>query len=179
MNSFKIDGKLGSFIVNLPENVEEISKEYLDKCTEHVHPAPDYALVGVVYKDSLALVLTAAKKNKPANIPIVPLFIKAGKSDSEFINSLTLGDKVVIAGSDLSLGHHIKCPNNKITPDNVINVCEGDKNIYQQALLNQKPVCFLEFKLVPVCTIHAQLNNAKVSFNNPYIFKAPADITEN
>lgn len=179
MNSFKVDGKLGSYIINLPESVEEISKEYLEKCTEHVHPAPDYSLVAVVYKDSLALVLTAAKNKKPANIPIVPVFVKSGKTNSEFINNLTLGQKVVVAGSDLSLGHDIKCPNNKITPDTIVNLCEGDKNVYQQALINQKPVCFVSFKLVPNCTIHAILDSAKVSFNNPYIIKDIAKTNDN
>lgn len=171
MKQFKINGTLGEFELNLPESYEEISKEYLQNCTEFVHPAPDYALVGVVYKDSLSLILTAAKKNKPANLQVIPIFIKSGKTNSEFINNLNLGEKVVVAASDLSIGHHINSPYNKITPQNIIDVCEGDKEIYKDALGMHKPVCFLEFKLVPVSAIHANLDKTANSFINPFIHK--------
>lgn len=171
MKDFKVNGNLGEFELNLPESYDEITKEYLTQCTDFVHPAPDYALVGVVYKDSLSLILTAAKKNKPANVAVIPVFIKAGKTDSEFINNLTLGEKVVVAASDLSIGHHINSPYNKITPQNIIDVCEGDKEIYKDALSMQRPVCFLEFKLVPISAIHAQLDKTANSFINPFIHK--------
>lgn len=171
MKQFKVNGNLGKFELNLPESFDEISKEYLKECTDFVHPAPDYALVGVVYKDSLSLILTAAKKGKAANVQVIPVFIKAGKTDSEFVNNLNLGEKVVVAASDLSIGHHINSPYNKITPQNIIDVCDGDKEIYKDALGMQKPVCFLEFKLIPISAIHAQLDKAANSFINPFIHK--------
>ena len=172
MKNFLVNGNLGRFNINLPESLEEISLEYLNSCTTFVHPAPNYALVGIVYKDSLSLILTASKKTRPTNVSIIPIFIKAGQSDSDFINDLKLGDKIVIAGSDLSLGHDIKSPYNKITPDNVVSLCEGDKEIYKDALGMNKPVCFLGFKLVPVNAIHGKLDKTANSFENPYINKA-------
>lgn len=171
MKNFKVNGNLGEFEISLPESLSDISNEYLEHCTEFVHPAPDYALVAVVYKDSLALVLTSAKKNKPANIAVVPVFIKAGKTDSSFINDLNLGDKIVVAASDLAMGHHINSPYNKITPQNIVSICDGDKEIYKDALLMQEPVCFVEFKLVPICNIHAALDKTANSFINPFIHK--------
>lgn len=178
MNTIKVNGNLGEFELNLPENLDEISNEYLKQCTDFVHPAPDYALVGVVYKDALSLVLTAAKKNKPANVQVIPIFIKAGKTNYEFINSLTLGDKVVVSASDLSIGHHINSPYNKITPQNIINVCEGDREIYKDALTFNKPICFLEFKLVPISAIHANLDKTANSFVNPFIHKVNTNMGE-
>lgn len=172
MKTFDVKGNLGEFTINLPESLEEITPEYLTKCTEFVHPAPNYALVAVVYKDSLSLVLTSAKKNKPANVSVVPVFIKAGECEDGFIKSLELGNRVVVAASDLSLGHHINSPYNKITPANIINLCDGDKEIYSKAILMQSPVCFVEFKLVPINVIHASLDVTKNSFINPFIIKA-------
>lgn len=171
MKNFKVNGNLGEFELNLPESLEEITNEYLQNCTEFIHPAPDYALVGVIYKDSLSLILTSAKKGKPANVAVIPIFIKAGKTDSEFANNLKLGEKIVVAASDLSIGHHIKSPYNKITPQNIIDVCEGDKEIYKDALGMHRPVCFVEFKLVPISAIHAQLDKTANSFINPFIHK--------
>lgn len=171
MKTFDVKSNLGEFTINLPESLEEITSDYLINCTEFVHPAPNYALVAVVYKDSLSLILTSSKKNKPANVSVIPVFIKAGECEDKFINGLEVGNKIVVAASDLSLGHHINSPYNKITPTNIVNLCDGDKEIYSKAILMQTPVCFVEFKLVPINTIHACLDNTKNSFINPFIVK--------
>lgn len=171
MKTFNVNGNLGRFEVSLPETLDEISTEYLKKCTDFINPAPNYAVVGIVYKDSLSLVLTSAKKNKPTQISVIPVFIKTGKTDSEFINSLSLGDKCVVAASDLSIGHHINSPYNKITPENVIRLCDGDKEIYSKAIMLQTPVCFLEFKLIPVSAIHASLEKTPNEYVNPFVHK--------
>lgn len=178
MQNFKINGKLGEFEISLPENLSEISNEYLKECTNFIHPAPNYALVGIVYKDSLNLVLTSAKKNQPANVAVIPVFIKAGETDSEFIKSLKIGDKVVIAASDLSIGNHINSPYNKITPNNIINLCDGDRNITKEAMLSNSVVCFLDFKLVPVSAIHSYLETTPNKFINPFIRKVTSNVGE-
>ena len=113
MKTFKVNGNAGSYLINLPQNLEEIGTKYLTKCTDFINPAPNYAVVAIVYKDSLSLVLTSFKKKTPTNMAVIPVFIKSGATDSEFINSLNLGDRIVIAGSDLSIGHHINSPYNK------------------------------------------------------------------
>lgn len=178
MRNFKVNGKLGEFEITLPESLSEISVEYLKSCTDFVHPAPNYALVGIVYKDSLNLVLTSAKKNQPQSISAVPVFIKAGDNESKLINSLNTGDRVVIAASDLSIGNHINSPYNKITPNNIVALCDGDRNITREALLMQTPVCFLEFKLVPISAIHAVLDKTENSYINPFIHKVTTSVAE-
>lgn len=171
MKSFEVNGNIGSYLINLPQSLEEIGTEYLTKCTDFINPAPNYAVVAVVYKDSLSLVLTSFKKKTPTNMAVIPVFIKSGVTDSEFINSLNLGDRVVIAGSDLSIGHHINSPYNKITPNTICDVCDGDKDIYKKAMSMQEPVCFVEFKLVPISAIHAKLDKTKNEYINPFISK--------
>lgn len=178
MKTFEVNGNIGSYLINLPESLEEISTEYLTHCTNFINPAPNYAVVAVVYKDSLSLVLTSFKKKTPTNMAVIPVFIKSGVTDSEFINSLNLGDRVVIAGSDLSIGHHIKSPYNKITPSTICAVCEGDRDIYKNAMGMQEPVCFVEFKLVPISAIHAKLDTATNEYLNPFVGKLPKCMVE-
>ena len=169
MKTFKVNGKNGSYAINLPQSLEELGTEYLSKCTDFINPAPNYAVVAVVYKDLLSLVLTVAKKKNPVNAAVIPVFVKAGDSDSEFIKSIKLGDRVVVSGSDLSIGHHIKSPYNKITPSNIMIICDGDKDIYRDSMTMKEPVCFVEFKLVPISAIHAKLNDTPKGYVNPFI----------
>ena len=169
MKTFKVNGKAGSYVINLPQSLKEIGTEYLSYCTKFINPAPNYAVVAIVYKDSLSLVLTAAKKKTPVNTAVIPVFVKAGDSDSEFIKSINLGDRVVVAASDLSIGHHISSPYNKITPSTISIICDGDKDIYRESMTMQEPVCFVEFKLVPISAIHAKLDDTVKDYINPFI----------
>ena len=175
MKNFKVNGALGKFELSLPESLEEIPVDYFKQCTDFVHPAPNYALVAIVYKDSLNLILTASKRKEGANVAIVPVFIKAGTTDSEFVNGLNMGDKIVVSGSDLSIGNHINSPYNKITPDNIVRVCQNaGREFYQSTLELHTPICLVEFKLVPVGAIHSKLDRTKNNFINPFIHKAIA-----
>ena len=169
MKTFKVNGKAGSYVINLPQSLKEIGTEYLSYCTKFINPAPNYAVVAIVYKDSLSLVLTAAKKKTPVNTAVIPVFIKAGDNDSEFIKSIKLGDRVVVSASDLSIGHHISSPYNKITPSTISVICDGDKDIYRESMTMQEPVCFVEFKLVPISAIHAKLDDTVKDYVNPFI----------
>ena len=169
MKTFKVNGKAGSYFIQLPQSLEEIGTKYLDDCTKFINPAPNYAVVAIVYKDLLSLVLTAAKKKTPVNTAVIPVFIKAGNNDSEFIKSINLGDRVVVSGSDLTIGHHISSPHNKITPSNIMAICDGDKDIYRESMAMKEPVCFVEFKLVPISAIHAKLDDTVKDYINPFI----------
>jgi hypothetical protein len=172
MKNFKVNGALGEFELSLPESLEEIPVDYFKECTDFVHPAPNYALVAIVYKDSLNLILTASKKKEGANVAIVPVFIKAGTTDSEFVNGLNMGDKIVVSASDLSIGNHINSPYNKITPDNIVRVCQNaGKEFYQSTLELHTPICLVEFKLVPIGAIKSKLDKTKNSFINPFVHK--------
>ena len=88
MKTFNVNGKLGSFEINLPESLKEIPVDYFKECTDYIHPARDYAVVAIVYKDSLNLILTAAKKKNSASVAIIPVFVKMGETDSEFAKTL-------------------------------------------------------------------------------------------
>ena len=126
----------------------------------------------------LSFVLTASKKKTPVNIAVSPVFVKSGDNNSEFIKSINLGDRVVVSGSDLSIGHHINSPYNKITPSTISIICDGDKDIYRESMTMQEPVCFVEFKLVPISAIHAKLDDTPKGYINPFISTAGKDDVE-
>ena len=169
MKTFKVNGDAGSYLITLPQSLDEIGTDYLKQCTDFINPAPNYAVIAIVYKDLLSLVLTASKKKTPVNAAVIPVFVKAGDSDSEFIKSINLGDRVVVAASDLSIGHHISSPYNKITPSIIASICDGDKDIYKEAMTMQELVCFVEFKLVPISAIHAKLDDTPKGYINPFV----------
>ena len=55
MKTFKVNGDAGSYLITLPQSLDEIGTDYLKQCTDFINPAPNYAVVAVVYKDSLSL----------------------------------------------------------------------------------------------------------------------------
>ena len=70
MKTFKVNGDAGSYLITLPQSLDEIGTNYLKQCTDFINPAPNYAVVAVVYKDSLSLILTAYKKKTATNMAV-------------------------------------------------------------------------------------------------------------
>ena len=60
----------------------------------------------------------------------------------------------------------------KITPDNIVRVCQNaGKEFYQSTLELHTPICLVEFKLVPIGAIKSKLDKTKNSFVNPFVYK--------
>lgn len=152
MKQFQLlaDGKQVNF--NFPTNLEEITPEYLEAVTAQVHIADHHCLVGVVYHESLGSVIIARKQAKKGLTGIVvPIFIKAGTTDSEFIKSMKCKDKLIIPSSQLSLGYHVAAPKNVLSLDYFIRHLDRDVSVAARYNNNYgKEECyFVEFKLVP------------------------------
>lgn len=160
MNSITINTKKGKVILNLPTSVEEIKAEYLKEVTEHIKVAPEYSLVALVYSTTMAQVLNM--KNVQANVAVVPMFVKAGETDSEFINSINTKDIVTITGSNISLAIHIANPYNQLSLNKILGIINQDNNVCKTSFTDNNVYRFIEFKLVPNCNI-----NAVVGVNNP------------
>lgn len=79
------------------------------------------------------------------------------------------GDKIVIAPSDIAMGHHVSCPKNMITINNILEYCDGDKEAYQRAIGISQHCYYLEFKIVPNCNIHGNYKEESGSYKNPFI----------
>lgn len=155
MVKFNVNGKAGAASINLPTNLKELTPEYLNGVTNNVHIGDNYSLIGIVYRESLSSVILAYnQKRKEVTASIVPIFIRTGNNAPDYIKNINTGDKIIIAGSDIALGHHVTCPLNRITINNIVSLCEGDKDVYSQAAKLKDKCCFVEFKLVPNCNIH-------------------------
>ena len=168
MLKLEVNGSAGKFLVNVPTVFSEISKEYLDNAVKHIEVAPEYSLVALIYREKLAVILNSAKQNKEMNTSVVPVFIKAGTTDSKFIKNIKLGNKVIITGSDLSIGIHVNSPLNSLSIPNVVAICNGDNEVYKNAITNTEYCHFVEFKLVPNSAIKGVIGAANMQVD-PYV----------
>lgn len=153
------EGKLGAYDLNLPTNVSEITNETLLYYAKDVNVADNYVLIALLCREKLSSAIIAMKQNKSASTPAVPIFIKAGKSSNDFINSMVIKDKLIIAPSDIALGNHITSTYNELTFNNVMSKFEGDGMAFQRISQYCKNndiddhVYFVEFKLIPAVNI--------------------------
>ena len=173
MLKFKTNGKAGAFELNLPTSLSEITSDYLKDVTSDIQVADNYSLIGICYREAFSTIIFAnTTKKKNLTTAIVPLFIKSGKASTDFINNIEVGDKLIIAPSQIALGHHIAAPRNLITINNILNCVEGDTRIYQEALKEAKQCYFLEFKLVPNVDIVGVYKDDNATHEaNPFVTK--------
>lgn len=158
MKKIIISTKDCDHVFDFPENISEIDVNYLKAITDNVKLANDYVLVGIAYRQNLNELVTINKSNKNQTTMAVPLMIKAGKSDDTFINNLKLGDKLIVAGSDLAMGYHVSCPINNLSGAKFMAVHKnGFTNNHSElaAQLICTDVFMVEFKIIPACNIHA------------------------
>ena len=173
MVKFNVNGKAGAAAVSLPTHLSEITPEYLNGVTCNVKIGDNYSLIGIVYRESLSSIIMAFnQKRKEITTNVIPIFIRSGNGAPDYINKIKTGDTLIMAGSDIAMGHHVTCPMNRITVKNIVNLCEGDKEIYRKAVSFKDKCCFIEFKLVPNCNIHgsySELNTIDVNLSNSFV----------
>ena len=181
MLKLDVNSKSGVYKLNLPTSLNEIEESYIKEVTNHVVVDANYTLIGVVFREKLSTIILAARKNKKnSDIAVIPVFVKAGKTDSELINSLNIRDKLIVSPSDIMMGYHISAPNNLLTINTFLDIVEGDINLYNKAMSVQDYCYFIEFKLVPNCNIHGAYKQPEVEeFVNPFITKIASAQTSN
>lgn len=181
MQNYSIPTKGGVYEISLPTSLNEITTDYLTRVTNYIQLAPEYSLVAIVYREKLAAILNSIKKGQNINANVVPIYVKGGVTDSKFIKQCKLGNKLVITGSDLSLGIHVNSPLNTISINNIVNVCGSDKNIAMEALKNAEPCFFVEFKIVANNVISAIINNIekKDIMGEEYVKYVPSETAAN
>lgn len=174
MLTLKTNGKDGAYQLNLPTKLNEITPEYIKEITSHIKIDAFYTLVGLVYKERLSTLVLAARKNsKKSDISVVPIFVKAGKTDSAFINNLSIGEKLIISPSDIMMGYHVSAPKNQLTINNILDILNDDATACAKCLNIKEDCYFIEFKLVPNCNIHGSYLNVNQAVNNPFVTKLP------
>ena len=173
MLTLDVNSNRGVFKMNLPTSLNEIDESYIAEVTDHIKVDANYTLIGVVFRERLSTLILAARKNKKnSDIPVIPVFVKAGKTDSELINNLKIRDKLIVSASDIMMGYHISAPNNLLTINTILNLLEGDAESYTKLLGNNEQCYFIEFKLIPNCNIHGAYSETNVAgFVNPFVTK--------
>lgn len=172
MLTLNVNGTQGAFTLNLPTTLSDITKEYITNVTSHIEVDANYTVIGVVFREKLSTLVLASRKNKKnSDIAAIPIFVKTGKTDSELINKLDVGEKLIIAPSDIMLGHHISAPANLLTINSILNIMDGDADAYNKVIGIQEPCYFIEFKLVPNCSIHGAYKNSCNNDTNPFVIR--------
>ncbi len=179
MLTLKVNGIRGEYNVNIPTNINEITKEYIYNVTEHVKVAPNYTLIGTIFREKLStIILSARNRKKDASVSVIPIYVKHGETNDDFIINLEPKEKLVISPSDIMMGFHVSVPNNLLTINTIMDLIEGDVNIFQKTKNNNDYCYFIEFKLIPNCNIHGSYAPIDKEFENPFIIKTnTSDIT--
>ena len=172
MLTLNVNGTQGAFTLNLPTTLSDITEEYITNVTSHIEVDANYTAIGIVFREKLSTLVLASRKNKKnSDIAAIPIFVKAGKTDSKLINKLNVGEKLIIAPSDIMLGHHLSAPTNLLTINNILNIIEGDTEIYNKVIGIQEACYFIEFKLVPNCNIHGAYKDDCNDYINPFVIR--------
>lgn len=175
MLEFEVNGAKGRYNVTLPTKIEEVKHEFLTDCANTISIAPDYSLIALMYKQPLVMVLNAIKKRDGMTTAVVPVFVKAGKTDSEFVNSLKVGDKLVVVGSALSLAIHVNIGINELNIERFLGIVDGDNKFRADVFKYKEPCIFVDFKLIPNCELKAIHNSEGLRKN--YYIKHVIDVT--
>lgn len=158
MKEFTIKTLAGDVTFNFPTSIADIDSTYVNAAVEHIKPANDYSVVGLITHEKLSSLILSAQKNKKGfSTGVIPIFVTGGHTDSEFHANIPFGSKLVIDSSDLMRGHHLVVPKNILSFDNFLRMLSvaKDKDIYQNAVAFGDEVYFIDFKLVPNTDIKA------------------------
>ena len=156
MVNLQVNYRGGDYLLSLPTTLSEINFEYLNKITQHIHVAPDYALIAVVYKVRPIEIVSSVKQNKNANVGAVAAFIK-GNSNPGFYDNIKLGDTVVIAPADIALGHTVRVVNNNLTPSKLLELADTNPDLNKKLIGVMSPTYFVDFKVVATAFIHGSM----------------------
>ena len=156
MVNLQVNYRGGDYLLSLPTTLSEINFEYLNKITQHIHVAPDYALIAVVYKVRPIEIVSNVKQNKNANVGAVAAFIKSNSAPG-FYDNIKLGDTIVIAPSDIALGHTVRVVNNNLTPSKLLELLETNPDLNKKLIGVMTPTYFVDFKVVATAFIHGSM----------------------
>ena len=140
----------------MPTSMSEINMNVISDYVKHVNVSKDYALIAVVFKERPITIVSVSRQNKNASVSGVAVMIKSN-TDNEFINSIKLGEALVISPSDISMGHHVNSPANVLTPGFLLNLLRTNVDLNKKLMAVKVPTYFVDFKIVPVCNIHGSI----------------------
>ncbi len=171
MKKLNVTFKNAEYKINIPTSREDITNSYLEEVTRMLDIAPNYSLVALITIEELVNVINPNAKQQKAFIAGIPVFVRAGKTDDNFINNISCGQTIIISDSDLSMGHHINSPYNKISKGYLSNILSKDEELAKKSWNINEKCYFLSFKLVPNCNIHGAISEEEPTVVDPYVVR--------
>ena len=160
--------------INLPTDLNEVSKEVLTQITANINLPKYYCIVAICKRVNLSHLILAAggnKKYSAMKVAVVPILAKINDEDGELIKA-EVGKKVVIAASELERGDHLYL--NCGATDNLVNkYINEDENLRKGLMLANTEAYIIEFKIVPVNSIHGCILKTNDITQDPFVVKAP------
>lgn len=160
MVNLQVNYRGGDYLLSLPTTLSEINVDYLNKITQHIHVAPDYALIAILYKVRPIEIVSSVRQNKNANVGAVAMFIKGNSnsnSNTGFYDNIKLGDTIIIAPADIALGHTVRVVNNNLTPSKLLELAETNPDLNKKLIGVMTPTYFVDFKVVATAFIHGSM----------------------
>ena len=171
MKEINVKNQNVEFKINIPTSRKDITDDYLAEVTQMLEIAPNYSLVALITIEELINVVNPNAKKPSAFTAGIPVFVRCGKSDDEFINNISCGQTIIISDSDLSMGHHINSPYNKISKAYLSAILSKDKELAGNVWGMNEKCYFLSFKLVPNCNIHGAISEEEINVVDPYVIR--------
>ena len=171
MKEINVKSQSGELKIFIPTSRKDITNSYLEEDTQMLEIAPNYSLVALITIEELVNVVNPNAKKQNAFTAGVPVFVRCGKSDDEFINNISCGQTIIISDSDLSMGHHINTPYNKISKGYLSAILSKDKDLVSNVWGINEKCYFLSFKLVPNCNIHGAISEKEINVVDPYVIR--------
>lgn len=171
MKELNVVFKNAEYKINIPTSRKDITNSYLKEVTQMLDIAPNYSLVALITIEEFVNVVNPTGKKQNAFTAGIPVFVRTGETDDKFINNISCGQTIIISDSDLSMGHHINSPYNKISKGYLSSLLSQDKNVVQNSWSNNEKCYFLSFKLVPNCNIHGAISEEEPNVVDPYVVR--------
>jgi len=171
MKEINVKNQAGEFKIYVPTSRKDITNSYLEEVTQMLDIAPNYSLVALITIEDLVNVVNPNNRKKSPFTAGIPVFVRAGENDDKFINNISCGQTIIISDSDLSMGHHINSPYNKISQAYLSSLLNTDKELVNNVWSLNEKCYFLSFKLVPNCNIHGAISEEEPTIVDPYVVR--------
>lgn len=143
------------YSINLPESLKE-AIDFLPDVVEDFNVANNYVLIALISECNLFALNLDARNGSTGKISTIPIIAKYGKITGAEVEEF-VGQRAVIAPSDIEMGIHTNCRRNGITVSHVSSYIQSETQPADKWNKNDK-VYTIDFKLVPLSAIKGSYN---------------------
>ena len=185
----QIRSRAERYKLSLPQTPKEIPAEYFAGVVDCINLPKHYAIIAIVRQVRFYdFLLTISNPKSKINATDVAILCK--HNYETLPEGFAVGQQVVIDESAVARGNQIVAPC-ALSYENVVSyfvheekavkandpkdkntlitkIMSGEAKDDKGVALKQYPICFISFKIVPVCDIHGTVDS-KISFNDQFV----------